>query len=65
MILSYTEMAKINAVQTEMLREVTEVCEKLGIKYYMVHGSLLGTIRNGKFVLGDDDIDIAFFRKEP
>ena len=30
----------------------------------MVHGSLLGTIRDHKFVPDDDDIDIAFFRKD-
>ncbi len=64
MILSYEEMRKINEVQIEMLRDVTEACKKLNIRYYMVHGSLLGTIRNGCFVLGDDDIDIAFFRKD-
>ncbi len=64
MFLSYEKMKEINAVQTEMLRNVTEVCEKLNIRYFMVHGSLLGTVRNGRFVPGDDDIDIAFFRKD-
>lgn len=64
MILSYEEMAKINAVQTEMLQDVTRVCKELGIRYFMVHGSLLGTVRNSRFVPGDDDIDIAFFRKD-
>ncbi len=64
MILSYEDMAKINAVQTEMLRDVTEVCKKLNIRYFMVHGSLLGTVRNSRFVPGDDDIDIAFLRKD-
>ena len=41
MILSYSEMAKINAVQIEMLRDVTKVCKKLNVCYFMVHGSLL------------------------
>ncbi|MBR3811548.1 MAG: LicD family protein [Agathobacter sp.] len=64
MYLSWDEMKKINDVQVEMLRDVTEACKKLNICYYMVHGSLLGTVRNSKFVPGDDDIDIAFLRKD-
>lgn len=64
MFLPLDEMKKINDVQVEMLREITEACKKLNIRYYMVHGSLLGTVRNSKFVPGDDDIDIAFFRKD-
>lgn len=64
MIIPYDEMRKINDIQVEMLRNVTDVCEKLNIRYFMVHGSLLGTIRDGRFVLGDDDIDIAFFRED-
>lgn len=57
-------MREINDVQVEILRDVSEVCKKLGIKFFMVHGSLLGTIRNNSFVPDDDDIDIAFFRED-
>lgn len=64
MFLSLDEMKKINDVQVEMLKDITEACKKLNIRYFMVHGSLLGTIRDSKFVPGDDDIDIAFLRKD-
>lgn len=64
MIISYEQMQDINAVQTDILRDVAAVCEALNIRFYMVHGSLLGTIRDHRFVRGDDDIDIAFFRKD-
>lgn len=64
MLISHRLMREINDVQVEMLRAVADVCKKLNIKFFMVHGSLLGTIRNHEFVPDDDDIDIAFFRKD-
>ncbi len=63
MTVTFEEMRKINLVQIEILREVSRVCDELGIVFYMVHGSLLGTVRNGEFVPGDDDIDIAMPRE--
>ncbi len=64
MLISHEQLQEINKVQVEILRAVTEVCERLNLKFYMVHGSLLGTIRDHKFVPDDDDIDIAFFRND-
>lgn len=64
MRISHEKLREINDVQVEILKDVSNVCKKLGIKFYMVHGSLLGTIRNQKFVPDDDDIDIAFFRED-
>lgn len=64
MFITYSDLTKINSVQVNILREIKRVCDELNIKYFMVHGSLLGTIRNGNFVLGDDDIDIAMMRDD-
>lgn len=64
MLITHEKMREINDIQVEILRDVVEVCDKLDIKFYMVHGSLLGTIRDHKFVPDDDDIDIAFFRDD-
>ena len=64
MIITFKELFEVNEIQVDILRAVCEVCDKLNIKCYMVHGSLLGSIRNGKFVPGDDDIDIAMHRKD-
>ena len=64
MNLTLEELKRINEVQTGILRETAAVCDKLGIPFYMVHGSLLGTIRNEGFVPYDDDIDIAIPRKD-
>lgn len=64
MLITHEQLKEINMVQVGILSEVALVCSKLGIKYYIVHGSLLGTIRNNRFVPDDDDIDIAIYRKD-
>lgn len=64
MLISHEQLQDINKVQVEILRAVSNVCEQLNIKFFMVHGSLLGTIRDHRFVPDDDDIDIAFYRKD-
>ena len=58
------QMKRINQIQVGILREVADVCRQLNIRFYMVHGSLLGTIRNSGFIPNDDDIDIAMMRSD-
>lgn len=41
------------------LSEVIEVLEKVGINYWLSHGTLLGLAREGKILDWDNDIDIA------
>lgn len=57
-------MKRIHDIQLEMMKELIKVMEKLNIKYYFVHGSLLGAITLENFILEDDDIDIAIFRDD-
>ncbi len=64
MLISHELLKEINKVQTEILKSICDVCEQLQIKFFMVHGSLLGTIRQNAFIDDDDDIDIAFFRED-
>jgi lipopolysaccharide cholinephosphotransferase len=57
-------MDKMHKIHLEMLLELIRVMETLNIKYYFVHGSLLGAIRDHDFIQEDDDIDIAIFRSD-
>lgn len=41
------------------LEDVKKVFEKFGVKFYLVYGALLGHYRDGDFLPGDDDIDLA------
>ena len=64
MLITLEQMRKLHAVQLEMFKELRRVMEELGIRYYFVHGSLLGAVTSHRFIEEDDDIDIAIFRKD-
>ena len=64
MLIDQTTMDTLHDIQFEMLKELIRVMDLLQIKYYFVHGSLLGAIRDHEFIAEDDDIDIAIFRDD-
>lgn len=50
------------AAQLEVLRHISDICERHGLKYFAFFGTLLGAIRHHGFIPWDDDIDIAMLR---
>lgn len=50
--------------QLELLNAFICVCEKNNLKYFVVGGTALGTIRHGGFIPWDDDIDVALPRPD-
>lgn len=64
MRLANDEICAMHKVQEEILINFIHVCECLDLTYYMVHGSLLGTVRCKGFFPFDDDIDVAMPRKD-
>ncbi len=58
------DLKDIKILMLEMLDEIDEFCENLDIKYFLVGGSLLGSIRHNGFIPWDDDIDIGMPRKD-
>ncbi len=47
-----------------LLREFARVCEKYGLRYYMICGTLIGVIRHRDIIPWDDDIDVAMPRED-
>ena len=56
------KMKKAWAAELEVLNELDRICEKLGINYYAMCGTLLGAIRHNGYVPWDDDIDVCMLR---
>lgn len=47
-----------------LLKEFERVCQKYGLRYYLICGSLLGAARHKDFIPWDDDVDVAMPRKD-
>lgn len=58
------ELDELKQIEMQTLREIHQICEKEGLRYSLVGGTLLGAIRHGGFIPWDDDIDIAMPRSD-
>jgi lipopolysaccharide cholinephosphotransferase len=52
------------AMQIDLYMVFAEICEKYGLKYFMMYGGLLGAIRHDGFIPWDDDLDVAMPRED-
>lgn len=57
------DLPKIHKIDTEILKDVIEVCDRHNIDYFMMYGSLIGTIRHGGPIPWDCDVDIGMTRE--
>ncbi len=48
----------------EIIDDFSEICTSLGIKFYLVYGTLLGAARHGDIIPWDDDVDLGLFRDD-
>lgn len=58
------DLSKLQDVEYEMLHEFKMICERYGFRYYIIDGTLLGSIRHKGFIPWDDDIDVAMPRSD-
>lgn len=58
------QLHQLQMVQLEMLIEVDRICNKCGIHYNIIAGTLLGAIRHRGYIPWDDDADVALLRPE-
>ena len=53
------ELKKIQGIELKSLDVFIQICDKLGIKFYLYGGSLVGAVKYNGFMPWDDDLDIA------
>jgi len=52
-------MAVDEAKWVETLKEIKHILDDVGVKYWLDFGTLLGAVRDGKFIPWDTDIDLG------
>lgn len=57
------DILNIQRIDTEILANVIEICDRHNIEYFMLYGSLIGTVRHGGPIPWDDDLDIGMTRE--
>lgn len=57
------DLTKVHEIGLKILSEIDRICRKYHIQYMLDAGTLLGAVRHQGFIPWDDDVDIAFTRK--
>lgn len=62
--LSQDELTALHEVQRGMLLAFDVVCQRLGLRYHLAAGTLLGAIRHGDIIPWDHDVDVVMPRAD-
>lgn len=58
------ERSKMQKIETDMLKAVTDLCDRYGLSYSLYCGTLLGAVRHEGFIPWDEDVDITMPLKD-
>ena len=58
------QVSSIQRADLELIKVFDEVCQKLGVGYFICGGTMLGYMRHEGFIPWDDDVDVAMLRAD-
>lgn len=59
-----TDIREIQQMELGIMEYIHEICQKIGVKYFLAYGSLIGAVRHKGFISWDDDMDICMLRED-
>ncbi|MBE6001226.1 MAG: LicD family protein [Sarcina sp.] len=57
-------LAKLQEIEKQMFRDFIALCEKHGLRYFVIAGTAIGTMRDHDMIPWDDDIDVGMLRED-
>ena len=63
-IMQDSRLRKAQIIEAELLQTFAAICEKEGLQYYLLGGTLIGAMRHHGFIPWDDDIDVGMPRED-
>ena len=62
--MSPEELRKLQMCLFDIYKDIKRVCDKYGLKVFLIGGSALGAVRHNGFIPWDDDMDLSMTRKD-
>ena len=59
-----TDIREIQQMELGIMEYIHETCQKIGVKYFLAYGSLIGAVRHKGFIPWDDDMYICMLRED-
>jgi lipopolysaccharide cholinephosphotransferase len=59
-----TKTRTVQLIELDILTNFINICDKHNLRYYIIGGALIGTLRHKGFIPWDDDIDIGMPRND-
>lgn len=55
---------EVQKISLEILKVISDICEELQLRYFLIYGTLIGAVRHKGFIPWDDDVDIMMPRPD-